>query len=81
MAESDTLRDTKFALKQGSGAIPALGFGTLIPDPIACKNATKAALEAGFRALDTAERYGTENKVGEAMEEVFNEGQITSGRM
>ena len=76
MPELDTLRDTKFALNNGSGAIPALGFGTLIPDPIATKNATKAALEAGFRALDTAERYRTENEVGEAMEEVFKEGQI-----
>ena len=76
MAEPDTLRDTKLALNNGSGAIPALGFGTLIPDPVATKNATKAALEAGFRALDTAERYGTESKVGEAMEEVFQEGRI-----
>ncbi len=79
MPAHDTLRDTKFALNDGSGAIPALGFGTLIPDPIATKNATKAALEAGFRALDTAERYGTENEVGEAMEEVFREGQIKRG--
>jgi diketogulonate reductase-like aldo/keto reductase len=75
-AEPDNLRFTKFALKNGSGAIPALGFGTLIPDPIATKNATKAALEAGFRALDTAERYRTEKEVGEAMKEVFNEGKI-----
>ncbi len=72
----DSLRYTKFALNNGSGAIPALGFGTLIPDPVATKNATKAALEAGFRALDTAERYGTEKEVGEAIEEVFKAGQI-----
>ncbi len=76
MPAPDTLRYTKLALNNGSGAIPALGFGTLIPDPIATKNATKAALEAGFRALDTAERYGTEKEVGEAMEEVFKKGQI-----
>jgi len=56
--------------------IPALGFGTLIPDPIATRNATKAALEAGFRLLDTAERYRTEREVGEAMKEVFKEGRI-----
>jgi diketogulonate reductase-like aldo/keto reductase len=74
--ESDNLRYKKFALNNGSGAIPALGFGTLIPDPIATKNATKAALEAGFRALDTAERYRTEKEVGEAMEEVFKAGRI-----
>ena len=52
MAENDNLRYTKIALNNGSGAIPALGFGTLIPDPIATRTATKAALEAGFRALD-----------------------------
>ncbi len=60
----------------GSGAIPALGFGTLIPDPVATKNATKAALEAGFRQLDTSERYRTEKEVGEAMQEVFKAGAI-----
>ncbi|HEX4083509.1 MAG TPA: aldo/keto reductase [Chthoniobacteraceae bacterium] len=46
----------------------------MIPDPVATKNATRGALEAGFRALDTAERYGTEKEVGEAMKEV--EGKI-----
>ena len=71
MAECDTFRYTKMPLNNGSGAIPALGFGTLIPDPVATKNATKAALEAGFRQLDTAERYRTEKEVGEAMQEVF----------
>ena len=76
MVEPDNLRYTKLTLNNGSGAIPALGFGTLIPDPIATKNATKAALEAGFRALDTAERYGTEREVGEAMKEVFEAGKI-----
>jgi diketogulonate reductase-like aldo/keto reductase len=76
MGETDNLRYTKIALNNGSGAIPALGFGTLIPDPIATRNATKAALEAGFRALDTAERYRTEKEVGEAMQEVFKAGKI-----
>jgi diketogulonate reductase-like aldo/keto reductase len=76
MSETDNLRHTKFTLNNGTGAIPALGFGTLIPDPIATKNATKAALEAGFRALDTAERYRTEREVGEAMKEVFQAGKI-----
>src|SRR3974390_3718996 len=76
MAEHDNLRYTKLPLRNGAGAIPALGFGTLIPDPIATKNATKAALEPGFRALDTAERYRTEKEVGEAMKEVFEVGKI-----
>lgn len=73
---TDNLRYTKLALNSGSGTIPALGFGTLIPDPVATKSATKAALEAGFRALDTAERYQTEREVGEAMKEVFAAGKV-----
>jgi hypothetical protein len=76
MAESDNLRYTKMALNNGSGAIPALGFGTLIPDPVATRAATRAALEAGFRLLDAAERYRNEKEVGEAIQEVFKAGKI-----
>src|SRR5271169_1708566 len=76
MPATDNLRYTKIPLNNGSGAIPALGFGTLIPDPVATRVATKAALEAGFRLLDTAERYRTEKEVGDAMQEVFKEGKI-----
>ncbi|MDB5334663.1 MAG: aldo/keto reductase, diketogulonate reductase [Planctomycetaceae bacterium] len=76
MPSTDNLRDKKLSLNNGSSAMPALGFGTLIPDPVATRVATKAALEAGFRLLDTAERYRTETEVGEAMQEVFKEGKI-----
>jgi diketogulonate reductase-like aldo/keto reductase len=64
------------ALNNGSGAIPALGFGTLIPDPVATITATRAALEAGFRQLDASERYRNEKEVGEAIREVFAAGKI-----
>src|SRR5271154_5457382 len=76
MAENDNLRYTKMALNNGAGAIPALGFGTLIPDPVATRVATKAALEAGFRQLDASERYRNEKEVGVAIQEVFKAGQI-----
>src|ERR1700740_1817623 len=76
MVEPDNLRYTKIALNNGSGAIPALGFGTLIPDPVATRTATKAALEAGFRQLDASERYRNEKEVGEAIQEVFKAGKI-----
>ena len=75
-AERDNLRYTKIPLANGSGMIPALGFGTLIPDPIDTKKATTVALEAGFRQFDSAERYRNEKEVGEAMQEVFKEGKI-----
>jgi diketogulonate reductase-like aldo/keto reductase len=75
MTDPDNFRYTKLALSKEAGAIPALGFGTLIPDPIATQNTTRAALETGFRSLDTAERYRTEKEVGEAMQEVFKAGK------
>jgi diketogulonate reductase-like aldo/keto reductase len=76
MIPEDPLRTTKLPLVHGSGAIPAVGFGTLIPDPAVTKTATKAALEAGFRSFDCAERYRNEEAVGEAMREVFSAGTI-----
>jgi diketogulonate reductase-like aldo/keto reductase len=76
MADNDDLRYTKMPLNNGSGAIPALGFGTLIPDPIATRTATKSALEAGFRLLDASERYRNEKEVGEAIQDVFKAGKI-----
>src|SRR5690349_25072092 len=76
MIGSDNLRHTRMALNNGSAAIPALGFGTLIPDPVATRTATKAALEAGFRQLDASERYRNEKEVGDALHEVFKAGKI-----
>jgi diketogulonate reductase-like aldo/keto reductase len=76
MVGSDNLRDTKLALNNGAGAIPALGFGTLIPDPVATRTATREALEAGFRQLDASERYRNEKEVGAALQEVFKAGRI-----
>jgi len=76
MATPDALRYTRFPLRHGSGAIPAVGFGTLIPDPVATKQAVKAALEVGFRQFDCAERYRNEEAVGDAMQEAFKTGRI-----
>src|SRR5215475_8323818 len=80
MANPNDLRYTRIALNNGSGTIPALGFGTLIPDPVATRNATMAALEAGFSLLDTAERYQTEKEVGDAMQEVITKLWNTNHR-
>lgn len=68
MAGSSDLRFTKIALNNGSGQIPALGCGTLIPDLAQTKAATKDALAAGFRHFDCAERYRNEREVGEALQ-------------
>ena len=79
MVSPDDLRYARLALSNGSGSIPALGFGTLIPDPVTTRAATKAALETGFRQLDASERYRNEKEVGEAMQEVFKAGKIKRG--
>jgi diketogulonate reductase-like aldo/keto reductase len=76
MATPDALRYTTIPLIHGSGAIPAVGFGTLIPDLLATKEATKIALEVGFRHLDCAERYRNEEAVGDAMQAAFKAGKI-----
>jgi alcohol dehydrogenase (NADP+) len=67
MTESSDLRLTRMPLNHGRGHIPALGFGTLIPDKAETISATKDALEAGFRHIDCAERYGNEREVGETL--------------
>jgi diketogulonate reductase-like aldo/keto reductase len=75
MTIPDTLRDTKI-VTHGSGAIPAVGFGTLIPDPVVTKQATRIALEVGFRHLDCAERYRNEAAVGDAIQDAFRSGTL-----
>jgi diketogulonate reductase-like aldo/keto reductase len=76
MTNSDRLRYTKLHLAHGSGELPAVGFGTLIPDPVATRLATRAALEAGFRHLDCAERYRNEAAVGDAIQDAFKAGTL-----
>jgi alcohol dehydrogenase (NADP+) len=63
------LRMTRIPLNHGAGRMPALGFGTLIPDAALTITATRDALEAGFRHFDCAERYGNEREVGKALQE------------
>jgi alcohol dehydrogenase (NADP+) len=76
MIESSDLRMTRIPLSNGAGRMPALGFGTLIPDPAVTISATRDALEAGFRHFDCAERYGNEREVGRALEAGLAAGKI-----
>src|SRR5262250_824809 len=76
MIESSDLRMTRILLKNGSGHMPALGFGTLIPDAAVTITATRDALGAGFRHFDCAERYGNEREVGRALQAGLAAGGI-----
>ena len=55
------------AFSQDTGAIPALGFGTGAMTGGMSADAVAAALQAGYRHIDTARKYGTERAVGEAL--------------
>lgn len=68
MPEASDFRMTRIPLSNGVGRMPALGFGTLIPDPALTITATRDALDAGFRHFDCAERYGNEREVGTALQ-------------
>ena len=47
--------------------IPQLGFGVYQVRPAETVEATLSALEVGYRHIDTAEMYGNEKEVGEAI--------------
>ena len=55
------------ALLVGGSAMPLLGFGTWQITGDDAVRATAAALEAGYRHLDTAIVYGNEREVGRAL--------------
>jgi 2,5-diketo-D-gluconate reductase A len=66
--------------------IPQLGFGVFQIKPGKTKEATLAALEVGYRHIDTAEMYGNEKQVGEAVAasglargEVFITSKLNNG--
>ncbi|HTZ46168.1 MAG TPA: aldo/keto reductase [Verrucomicrobiae bacterium] len=75
MTGSNELGARKIPMNNGKN-IPALGFGTLIPDLGDTLRATTAALQAGFRQFDCSERYRNEQAVGEAIEAVLKEGKV-----
>jgi 2,5-diketo-D-gluconate reductase A len=66
--------------------IPQIGFGTFQVPPERTAETVRAALDAGYRHLDTAEMYGNERGVGEgvrasglAREEVFITSKLANG--
>lgn len=66
--------------------IPQLGFGVFQIEPEQTEQATLAALEVGYRHIDTAEMYGNEAGVGKALRssglersEVFITSKLNNG--
>jgi 2,5-diketo-D-gluconate reductase A len=66
--------------------IPQLGFGVFQIPPAETERAVSVAFEAGYRHIDTAEMYGNEQGVGDALrasglgrEEVFITSKLNNG--
>jgi 2,5-diketo-D-gluconate reductase A len=66
--------------------IPQLGFGVFQIEPDETAAAVKAALDVGYRHLDTAEMYGNEKEVGQGVRdagldraEVFITSKLNNG--
>ncbi|XP_074925721.1 aldo-keto reductase family 1 member C3-like isoform X1 [Chelonoidis abingdonii] len=72
--------DKDYCIKMNDGnKIPAVGFGTYSPDAVQkskCEEATKVAIEVGFRHIDGAFVYGTEEEVGRAVHEKIADGTV-----
>src|SRR5690349_23626358 len=59
--------------------MPALGLGVFQTPPAETRAAVAAALDAGYRHIDTAAAYGNEREVGEAIagrDDVFLETKV-----
>jgi alcohol dehydrogenase (NADP+) len=76
MSFPNPLSQTRVPLTNGAGAIPAVGFGTLILDLVATERAVRTALEVGYRQFDCAELYGNEHVVGNVMWDAFEAATV-----
>ncbi len=82
MADHATDPVTTLTLNNGV-TMPALGLGVFQTPPDETRDAVRAALDAGYRHIDTAAAYGNEREVGEAVKasgldrsEVFLETKV-----
>jgi len=78
--------DVPSVLLNNGNSIPQFGFGVFLVKPEETVEATTHALDAGYRHIDTAQMYGNEAEVGEAIaksgidrSEVFVTSKLNNG--
>ncbi|KAL0375251.1 UNVERIFIED_CONTAM: NADPH-dependent aldo-keto reductase, chloroplastic [Sesamum radiatum] len=64
-----------FELNNG-GRIPSVGLGTWKAEPGVVGDAITAAVKAGYRHIDCAQKYANEKEVGEALKKLFENGIV-----
>jgi hypothetical protein len=50
-SKGQAFRDARIPLAHGAGAMPVVGFGTLIPDPVDTREATKTTTNVRFNSV------------------------------
>jgi diketogulonate reductase-like aldo/keto reductase len=68
MAAGTVTADGRARVLADGNEIPLLGFGVWqVPEGPECEDAVRSALELGYRHVDTAQAYGNERSVGQAL--------------
>lgn len=68
MASAAVTADGRVRVLADGNQMPMLGLGVWqVPDGPECVNAVRSALELGYRNIDTAQAYGNEESVGQAL--------------
>jgi len=77
MSHMPSLEALRLRTKLNNGLeMPTIGLGTYLSKPSEVGDAVRTALKAGYRAIDTANEYGNEKEIGDALEEVFNDRSL-----
>ena len=63
------MHDLEQVVRVQGADVPALGFGTWQIEGDDAREATRDALEIGYRHIDTAKAYGNEREVGHGIKE------------
>ncbi|XP_050359340.1 uncharacterized protein PF3D7_1120600-like isoform X13 [Nymphalis io] len=69
--------DNMTSIELGDGsAMPVIAVGTALLEPKLIKHIIGAAIDLGYRAIDTAFIYGNEKLIGEAIQAKINDGTV-----
>ncbi|XP_068625740.1 uncharacterized protein [Battus philenor] len=68
--------DASYLELSDSSKMPSLALGTALLDKRIIRHVVEAAIDMGYRAIDTAYIYGNEREVGEAINNKINDGTV-----
>ncbi|CAG4959191.1 unnamed protein product [Colias eurytheme] len=68
--------DLKFVELNDGSKMPAIGLGTALLSKNLTKHIVSAAIDLGYRTIDTAYIYGNEKEIGEAINEKIKDGTV-----